>query len=80
MTDMLVKLYNLRLDHGLLDRLEQQQVSIHRALAPDARRIVAFVESGAAVHWPNESKDAWSVQRRWPTIRRRASWPWNGSS
>ncbi len=60
MADMLVKLYDLRPDPALTARLEQEGVSIRRALAPDLRRIVRFVESNADEHWPGDSRDNWS--------------------
>lgn len=59
MADMLVKLYNVKPDHALIARLEQQQTTIQRALAPDTRRLIRFVETSAANDWPRESKESW---------------------
>ena len=59
MGDMLVKLYNVAPDGALAARLTAQRISIKRALAPDARRIVRFIESNTDEHWPQESKDSW---------------------
>jgi len=59
MNDMLVKLYNVKPDHALLARLEQQQISIKRALAPDTQRIIRFIETSADAHWPQETKESW---------------------
>ena len=56
---MLVKLYNLVPDGALAGRLAAERITIKRALAPDARRIIRFVEGNAGEHWPQESKDSW---------------------
>jgi GNAT superfamily N-acetyltransferase len=60
MADMLVKLYDVRPDHALTARLAAQGITIKRALAPDLRRVVRFVESNAGEHWPDESGEGWS--------------------
>ena len=62
MADMLVKLYNVEPDHALTARLEQQGITIRRVLAPDARRVVRFIEESAETHWPQESKDSWMAE------------------
>lgn len=59
MSDMLVKLYNVRPDHALTARLAEQQIVVVRALAPDTRRVVGFVDASADDHWPAESRDNW---------------------
>ena len=59
MTDMLVKLYNVAPDSVLISRLEAQQITIKRALAPDAQRIIRFIETNTETHWPQESKESW---------------------
>lgn len=59
MADMLVKLYNVKADHGLLTRLEQEQITIKRALAPDTRRVLRFIETSVDKHWPHESQESW---------------------
>jgi GNAT superfamily N-acetyltransferase len=59
MPDMLVKLYDLQPDPALVARLAQQQVRVHRVLAPDRRRVLRFIESNAGTHWPQESTDSW---------------------
>ena len=59
MADMLVKLYNIKPDHELLNRLESDGVKIKRALAPDKKKILRFIESNADKHWPKESKESW---------------------
>lgn len=59
MADMLVKLYNVMSDHALIARLEQQQITIKRALAPDMLRVIRFIETSADTHWPQESKESW---------------------
>lgn len=50
MAGMLVKLYNLKPDHGLIARLEQDQILIKRALAPDTQRVIRFIETNAETH------------------------------
>jgi hypothetical protein len=62
MADMLVKLYNATPDHALIVRLEQQQITIKRVLAPDTRRVIRFIETSAETHWPQESKDSWMAE------------------
>ncbi len=62
MADMLVKLYNVSPDPALIARLEQQQISIKRVLAPDTRRVIRFIETNAESHWPQESKDSWMAE------------------
>ena len=59
---MLVKLYDVVPDHALIARLEQQQITSKRALAPDGLRVVRFIEDSAATHWPDESKDSWMAE------------------
>jgi GNAT superfamily N-acetyltransferase len=59
MTDMLVKLYNVKPDHALIARLEGQQITIKRVLAPDSLRVIRFIETSADTHWPQESKESW---------------------
>lgn len=59
MADMLVKLYNVTHDHALTARLEQQNITIKRVLAPDKRRVIDFIETSADTHWPQESKESW---------------------
>jgi GNAT superfamily N-acetyltransferase len=61
MADMLVKLYDIRTDHALVAELQQQGITIKRALAPDLRRIVRFVELNDG-HWPHESGESWSSE------------------
>jgi GNAT superfamily N-acetyltransferase len=56
---MLVKLYNVAPDDALSARLTSEGIIIKRALAPDARRIIRFVERSAGEHWPQESMDSW---------------------
>lgn len=62
MADMLVKLYNVTPDHTLLARLAQQQITIKRVLAPDALRVLRFIETSAETHWPQESKESWMAE------------------
>lgn len=62
MADMLVKLYDVRPDPALASRLAADGVRITRVLAPDARRVVRFVEESADAHWPAESGDSWSAE------------------
>lgn len=59
MADMLVKLYHVTPDHALIARLAQQQIAIKRALAPDTRRVLRFIETSADTHWPQESSESW---------------------
>jgi GNAT superfamily N-acetyltransferase len=59
MADMLVRLYNITADHALLARLEREQIAIKRALAPDTRRVLRFIETNAESHWPQESQESW---------------------
>ena len=59
MADMLVKLYHVTPDQALIARLEQQQITIKRALAPDTGRIIRFIETSAETHWPQESRESW---------------------
>jgi GNAT superfamily N-acetyltransferase len=62
MADMLVKLYNVTPDHALIARLGQQQITIKRVLAPDAQRVICFIETNADTHWPQESKEGWMAE------------------
>lgn len=62
MADMLVKLYNIIPDQALIARLAQQQIMIKRVLAPDARRVIGFIEASAATHWPQESRESWMAE------------------
>lgn len=59
MADMLVKLYRVATDADLIARLETEKISIRRALPPDRREIIGFVERSADVHWPQEPKENW---------------------
>jgi hypothetical protein len=59
MADMLVKLYEVAPDHALTTRLENQQISIRRALSPDKRRVIDFIDRSAESHWPQEPKESW---------------------
>lgn len=56
---MLVKLYNVVPDGALAARLAAQRITIKRALAPDALRVIRFIDRSADEHWPQESKDSW---------------------
>lgn len=62
MADMLVKLYDVRPDDELTTRLAERGISIRRVLAPDARRVVRFVEESAGEHWPGESRESWASE------------------
>lgn len=62
MADMLVKLYDVRPDHELTERLAARGITIVRVLAPDRRRVVRFVETSTAEHWPDESADSWASE------------------
>lgn len=62
MADMLVKLYNVKPDPALIARLEQQQITIKRVLAPDTGRVIRFIEASAEAHWPQESKESWMAE------------------
>ncbi len=58
--DMLVKLYNLKMDPELLDRLAKEGVSIHRALSPDRREILHQIENAFLENWgDSESRQRW---------------------
>jgi hypothetical protein len=59
MTDLLVKLYNVKQDVALMDSLASKGVEIKRALAPDKIKIIRFIESNIETHWPRESKESW---------------------
>ena len=59
MADMLVKLYEIGPDPALTTRLAERGITIRRVLAPDARRVVRFVEESTAEHWPGESGESW---------------------
>ncbi|MCU0493041.1 MAG: GNAT family N-acetyltransferase [Chloroflexaceae bacterium] len=59
MADMLVKLYNLKYDDQGFARLAADRISIKRALSPDKRHIIRFIETSADTHWPDESKESW---------------------
>lgn len=62
MADMLVKLYDVRRDDDLTAALAARGITIRRALPPDRRRVVRFVEESAAEHWPAESGENWSSE------------------
>lgn len=62
MADMLVKLYTVTADHALLARLAQEQIAIKRVLAPDAQRVLRFIQTSAETHWPQESKESWMAE------------------
>lgn len=62
MADMLVKLYNVTPDPALIARLEHQQITIKRVLAPDTGRVIRFIEANAEAHWPQESKASWMAE------------------
>lgn len=62
MADMLVKLYNVMPDPLLIARLAQQQITLKRVLAPDALRVIRFIEMSAEAHWPQESKESWMAE------------------
>ncbi|MBP1464146.1 GNAT family N-acetyltransferase [Candidatus Chloroploca sp. M-50] len=62
MADMLVKLYHITPDHALIARLAQQQITIKRVLAPDALRVIRFIETSAEAHWPQEAKERWMAE------------------
>lgn len=62
MADMLVKLYHVTPDPLLITRLAQQQITLKRVLAPDALRVIRFIETSAEAHWPQESKESWMAE------------------
>ncbi len=47
MSDTLVKRYHVRHAPALSARLEGQQITIKRVLAPDSLRVVRFIETSA---------------------------------
>jgi GNAT superfamily N-acetyltransferase len=59
MADMFVRLYNLYDADTGVARLKADGISIKRALAPDKIQILRFIETNAATHWPDESKESW---------------------
>lgn len=59
MADMLVKLYDLKNDPDLLEKLELSGIKIKRALAPDKKKIMKFIEENVKENWPKESGDSW---------------------
>ncbi|WP_129629299.1 GNAT family N-acetyltransferase [Candidatus Oscillochloris fontis] len=62
MADMLVKLYHVTPDPLLIARLAQEQITLKRVLAPDALRVIHFIETNAEAHWPQESKESWMAE------------------
>lgn len=58
MADMLVNLYNLP---PLIESVGRPDGSVRvvRAHPADKRRVLRFVESNVAEHWPDESADNW---------------------
>ncbi len=54
MSDMLVKLYELKPENELLDRLGKDGITIKRALAPDMSQILDYVKDNFGDTWASE--------------------------
>ena len=51
MADMLVKLYDLKDDPALYERLEAEGIKIKQALSPDKHRVLAFIRENFGEGW-----------------------------
>ena len=60
MADMLVNLLNLPPQEALIAKLEQEGITIHRALAPDKHRVIKWVAEQSTVHAASECDVAFS--------------------
>ena len=58
--DLIVKLWNLPSKDPVLERLQQQEVSIKRVIAPDRARVLEFVNKHFGAGWMHESEAALS--------------------
>lgn len=52
--DMLVKLYNIKRDESLLQRLKESGVEIKRVIPPDLYRVLEFVKENFSEGWVAE--------------------------
>lgn len=60
MSDMLVKLYDLKPEEELFDKLMKEGISIKRALAPDMIKIIEYVRENFGDTWASECTAAFS--------------------
>ncbi|MFG6393327.1 MAG: hypothetical protein K1W24_03925 [Lachnospiraceae bacterium] len=56
--DMLVKLYELPLNHTINPELEAEHIRIHRPLASDKEKISTFIRDNFSDIWANEFEKA----------------------
>jgi GNAT superfamily N-acetyltransferase len=54
MSDMLVKLYDIKTEGELFDKLMKEGITIKRALAPDMMQIVDYVRNNHGEVWASE--------------------------
>ena len=57
MSDLLVKLYNLPEHDSLLKKLEDSNICIRRAIAPEKHLVVDWVRKEFGPHWASECED-----------------------
>lgn len=60
MSDMLVKLYNVKEDHELLNELKKKGIYISRVLSPDKHNVLEFVRKNFNEGWASECDAALS--------------------
>lgn len=56
MSDMIVKLYNLKSDDKLIESLLSQGIKIKKVLAPDRRRVIEFIKRNFDDNYVDECK------------------------
>ena len=62
MADMLVKLYDLKDDPALYERLEAEGIKIKQALSPGKHRVLAFIRENFGEGWASECDAAFANQ------------------
>lgn len=60
MPDMLVKLYELKEETELFQKLGEQGIQIKKALSPDRRKILSFVQENFNENWADECRAAFA--------------------
>jgi GNAT superfamily N-acetyltransferase len=60
MPDMLVRLYDFKLENAIFDKLKESGIEIRRAMAPDKRKIADWVHKSFGDGWASECEVAFS--------------------